>query len=88
MTQKEKAMELKEQYKNISLLEFSELEDMFKQEFELIGEIATKRIWKEFIYSLNMAEYKRDRIWEFLNEDITKEYFDNFVIGVHKGWFK
>lgn len=27
--------------------------------------------WKEFIYSFNLKEWQKDRVWECLNDDIT-----------------
>lgn len=31
------------------------------------------RLWKSAIYSLKMEEWKKDRIWEYLNGDIDIE---------------
>lgn len=31
------------------------------------------RCWKQMIYSLKIAEWKKDLIWEVLNDDITIE---------------
>lgn len=27
--------------------------------------------WKQFIYSLNIREWQKDKIWEYLNNDIS-----------------
>lgn len=27
--------------------------------------------WKQFIYSFNLKEWQKDRIWEYLNNDIS-----------------
>lgn len=36
-----------------------------------------KRIieWRDYVYSLPIEEWKSDRIWEYLNDDITLEKF-------------
>lgn len=36
------------------------------------------RLWKTMIYSLHLAEWKRDKIWEYLNDDITKQELELF----------
>lgn len=75
-------------YKNITLLEFNEKKEMFRDQYEKVTSSQVKRRWKKFIFSFNMADYKRERIWEYLNGDIEKNYFESFVDAVHKGWFK
>ena len=81
-------VEFEETYKNITLLEFGKKEEMFKKEYKKATSTAIKRRWKKFIFSFKMADYKRERIWEYLNDDIEKEYFDHFIEAVHKGWIK
>jgi hypothetical protein len=36
-----------------------------------------KRIveWRDYVYSLPIEEWKSDRIWEYLNDDITLDKF-------------
>lgn len=75
-------------FSDITLIEFNQLEEMFKEDFDKIKSPTIKRRWKRLIFSLNMADYKKERIWEYLNNDIGKEYFDCFVEGVYAGWFK
>lgn len=78
----------KRKYKDITLLEFNILKNMIKREFDKVNSPKEKRQWKVYIFSLHMADYKKERIWEYLNEDIEQEYFDHFVEAVYKGWFK
>lgn len=88
MNQESVIERFEEIYEDITLLEFSNLERMFKEEFGKIDDPILKRRWKRFIFNFKMAEYKREKIWEYLNDDIGEEYFNHFVEGVHKGWFK
>ena len=93
MENKSAILKFKELYSNITLKEFYDNIDMFKSEYDKIKQssyvkLHEMREWKNWVYSLKMAEYKRDKIWEFLNNDLTKEEFEHFVIAVHKNWFK
>ena len=80
--------EFEELYKDISLLEFDRKKTIFKREYKRVQSPIVKRKWKNYIYSLKMAEYKKEKIWEYLNDDLKDDYFEHFVEGVHKGWFK
>lgn len=31
--------------------------------------------WRDYVYSLPIEEWKSDRIWEYLNDDITLDKF-------------
>lgn len=75
-------------YKNITLLEFKEKKEIFKREFKKAKTPIVKRRWKKLIFNLKMADYKKEKIWEYLNDDMSKGAFDYFVDAVHKGWFK
>lgn len=88
MTEKETIERVRRKYKDITLLDFLEVKEAFKKEFDTITTREIIKEWRDFIYSLDMAEYKKDRMWEYLNGDMQPEDFTHFVIGVHKGWFK
>lgn len=77
-----------EKQKDITLLEFNILKIIIKREFDDVNSQKEKRQWKKYIFSLHMADYKKEKIWEYLNDDIEDEYFEHFVEAVHKGWFK
>ena len=77
--------ELEELYKDISLLEFDRKKAMFKAEYEKVQSPIIKRRWKKFIFSLDMVEYKREKMWEYLNGDLRDDYFEHFVEFAHKG---
>lgn len=82
-----------EQYRGITLQEFYDNRDFFKKEYQKLRKppyyrLQQLREFKNFIYLLDMRLYIRDRIWEYLNDDISEEYFGKFVEGVYKGQFK
>lgn len=86
-------LKFEELYSNITLQEFNNNLEEFKREYDKVKKqnyikLQLIRRWKNWIYSLKMAEYKKDKIWEYLNDDIDKEYFNHFVDAVYKGWFK
>ena len=37
------------------------------------------RCWKKMIYGLNIEEWKKDRLWEFLNDDVPIELLKKLV---------
>ena len=37
--------------------------------------IEKKRSYKDFVYSTNLKEYFKDRIWEYLNEPLISPYY-------------
>ena len=37
------------------------------------------RCWKKMIYGLNIEEWKKDRLWEYLNDDIPIELLKKLV---------
>lgn len=83
-------LEFKELYKNITLMDFYKRMDMFKREYNKIRtnqyiRLGLIREWRSFIYSLDMELYKKDKIWEFLNDDISARDFSKFIRGVYYG---
>ena len=88
MNEESVIQELEELYKNITLLEFNKLEEMFYNKYNGIKTPINKRRFKKLIFSFHMADYKKEKIWEYLNNDLEKNDFDYFVEAVHKGWFK
>ena len=80
--------EFEELYKDITLLKFNQIEKDFKEQFSKVRNPIIKRRWKKLIFSFHMATYKKEKIWEYLNDDLEQDKFDYFVEAVHKGWFK
>ena len=37
------------------------------------------RCWKKMIYGLNIEEWKKDRLWEYLNNDVPIELLKKLV---------
>ena len=46
------------------------LKDKYDLAFVSLFNLEIVRKWKQFIYSLNLKEWQKDRIWECLNDDI------------------
>lgn len=80
--------EFEQRYKNLTLLEFSKIEDIFKLEYSKVYSNKIRKRWRELINTFPIAEYKKEKIWMFLNNDISKEKFDYFVEVVHRNWLK
>ena len=63
-----------ELYPNIKFDEFIDNCEVLKAQYmELLTpffNVQAIRCWKNMIYSLNFAYWKRDKIWEYLNLDI------------------
>lgn len=80
-----------ERYGNITLWEFNERRKEFKREYEYLKTTPNYREqireFKDFIYGLTMAEYKKDKMWEFLNDDLGDMGMYEFTRGVYSGWF-
>ena len=88
MNEESVIQEFEELYADITLLEFNGIEDTFKEEFNKVKNPIIKRRWKKLVFNFKMADYKKEKIWEYINNDLSKEKFDYFVSAVHKGWFK
>lgn len=63
---------------NITFQEFVENCKVLKVQYEELFTpffVATKtiRCWKKMIYSLDIASWKHDKLWEFLNGDLEYE---------------
>ena len=37
------------------------------------------RCWKKMIYGLNIEEWKKDRLWEYLNDDVPIDLLKKLV---------
>ena len=65
------------QLKDLTFQQFIENCEVLKRQYqELLTpffNVEAIRCWKKMVYSLDIPEWKRDRIWEVLNGDITKE---------------
>lgn len=66
-----------EQLKDMTFQQFIDNCEVLRSQYQCLlvpfFNIEAIKCWKKMIYSLDMAEWKRDRIWEVLNGDITKE---------------
>lgn len=62
---------------NITFKRFVENCEALKSQYqEIISpffNIKMARCWKTMIYSLEMEEWKRDKIWEYLNDDLDEK---------------
>ncbi len=65
---------------NVSISTFQEFVDnceVLKEQYTCLltpfFNVSAIHCWKQMIYSLKMAEWKKDLIWETLNDDITIE---------------
>lgn len=62
---------------DISFEELVESCEVLREQYEVLltpfFDAKTIRCWKRMIYSLKMAEWKKDRIWEVLNGDFDYE---------------
>lgn len=68
-----------EHFKNLTLIEFDNKKNIFKKYFNMAHSNETIKRWRKLINTFQMAEYKKEKIWTFLNNDITKEEFEYFV---------
>lgn len=61
-------------YSNITFSEFVDncevLRDQFYGFLTPFFDVEAIKAWKNVVYSLNFPYWKRDLIWEFLNDDI------------------
>lgn len=64
-------------YSNIKFEEFVDNCEVLKTQYtELLTpffNVQAIRCWKNMIYSLNFAYWKRDKLWEWLNNDLEFE---------------
>ena len=78
-----------QKYGDITLWEFNMRKREFKREYKYIRTQPNyreeTRAYKEFIYGLKMTEYKKDKIWEYLNDDISEKKLSEFIVGVYSG---
>ena len=75
-----------ELYPNIKFDEFVDNCEVLRTQYmELLTpffNVQAIRYWKNMIYSLNFAYWKRDKIWEYLNLDIELEE----LIAIKNKW--
>lgn len=66
-----------ENLSNITFKQFIESAKVLKDNFECLLTPFFRpkaiRCWKTMVYSLDMVEWKRDKIWNYLNGDIEYE---------------
>jgi len=85
MNFKSDILKLKELYSNITFEDFVINRDMFKKEYDKVIANSEVKVWLEFIYSLKTSEKKKERMWEYLNNDInTKDLLDSLYRGFYK----
>ena len=76
------------QYKGISLLEFTNIKEIFKEEYTRCKTNANKKRYRNLINTFPIAEYKKEKIWMYLNNDITEQEFTKFVESTFESVYK
>lgn len=54
--------------------EFFERRNIIKNIYSILND-TFKRKYKDFVYSTNLKDYFKDKIWEYLNEPFISPYF-------------
>lgn len=85
MNYKSDILKLKELYSNITFEDFVINREMFKREYDKVVANVEVREFKDYIYSLQTSMKKKDRMWEYLNNDInSKELIDSLYRGFYR----
>lgn len=72
--------------KEITLKEFVERFKDYKEEYNRVRHNTIAVIeWRGYIFALKEKYYIKVKMWEALNDDITKNELDKFVKGVYTG---
>ena len=85
MNYKSNILKLMELYSDITFEDFVINREMFKKEYDKVVANSEVRLFRDYIYSLNASMKKKDRMWEYLNNDIdTKELLDSLYRGFYR----
>lgn len=72
-----------ESLKNITFRQFVQNCEALKLQYEELltpfFDVQVIRCWKTMIYSLQIEEWRRDRLWEFLNDDYDIEELEKLI---------
>lgn len=80
--------QLEKELNNITLIEFYLQRVELKKYYKKVNKREIRRRWQHLIGSFNVAEYKKEKIWEYLNNDITEEEFKKFVSSTFEAVYK
>ena len=85
MEYKSNILKLKELYNDITFEDFVINRDMFKKEYDKVITNGEVKVWLNYIYSLKTSEKKKERMWEYLNNDINaKDLLDSLYRGFYR----
>lgn len=85
MNYKSDILKLRELYSNITFEDFVINRDVFKREYDKVIANSEVREFRDYIYSLKTTMKKKDRMWEYLNNDINaKELIDSLYRGFYR----
>lgn len=85
MEYKSDILKLKELYSNITFEDFVINRELFKKEYDKVEANSEVKIWLNYIYSLKTSEKKKERMWEYLNNDINaKDLLDSLYRGFYR----
>ena len=59
-----------------------------KKYYKKVYKREIRKRWQKLIGSFNMADYKKEKIWEYLNNDISEEDFYKFVSSTFESVYK
>lgn len=80
--------EIELKYTGITLIEFYMARKELKESYSKVWQREIRKRWQRLVSTFNMAEYKKEKIWEYLNNDISEEEFDKFVNSTFEAVYK
>jgi hypothetical protein len=71
------------EFEKMTFRQFVENCEALKSQYEEVlspfFNVQLVRCWKKMIYGLNIEEWKKDRLWEYLNDDVPIELLKKLV---------
>lgn len=80
--------EIENKYNNITLIEFYTSRKELKKEYDKVWQREIRKRWQRLIDTFKMSNYKKEKIWEYLNNDISEEDFTKFVDSTFEAVYK
>ena len=80
--------QLEKELNNITLIEFYTQRQELKKYYKKVYKREIRKRWQKLIGSFKMADYKKEKIWEYLNNDISEEDFYKFVSSTFESVYK
>lgn len=80
--------EIEKKYTGITLIEFYTARKELKSAYSRVWQREIRKRWQRLIDTFKMANYKKEKIWEYLNNDITEEDFSKFVNSTFESIYK